>query len=57
MILQVKLGMMTFVDTRADLCVHVSSGGLECPLKKGKMTFKKDVKLPKEIPPVSRLVS
>jgi hypothetical protein len=51
-ILQVKYGLIRLVNTEADLCEQVSNVDLSCPIKKGKTTIKKDVELPKEIPPV-----
>ena len=54
-ILQVKYGLIRLVNTQADLCEQVSNVDLECPIKKGKTTITKDVELPKEIPPVSKI--
>lgn len=45
--------MIKLVNTQADLCEQVANVDLSCPLEKGKTVIKKDVDLPKEIPPVS----
>jgi ML domain len=52
-VLQVKYGLIKLVNTEADLCDQVSNVDLACPIKKGQRTIKKEVSLPKEIPPVS----
>lgn len=52
-ILQVKYGLIKLVNTEADLCDQVSNVDLECPIKKGQRIIRKEVELPKEIPPVS----
>lgn len=54
--LQVKYGLIRLVSTKADLCEQVSNVDKECPIKKGEVTIKKDVDLPKEIPPVSNTI-
>jgi hypothetical protein len=51
-VLQVKYGLIRLVNTEADLCEQVSNVDLECPIKKGETVIRKDVELPKEIPPV-----
>jgi hypothetical protein len=56
-VLQVKYGLIRLVNTQANLCEQVSNVDLECPIKKGKTTITKDVELPKEIPPVSILLT
>lgn len=50
--LQVKYGLITLINQETDLCEQIKNVDLECPLKKGDMSFTKDVDLPKEIPPV-----
>jgi len=52
-VLQVKYGLIRLVNTEADLCEQVSNVDMTCPIKKGLTKIKKDVELPKEIPPVS----
>jgi hypothetical protein len=54
--LQVKYGLIRLVNTQADLCEQVSNVDLRCPIEKGKTTIKKDVDLPKEIPPVCDII-
>ena len=49
--LQVKYGLITIIKQTADLCDTVKNVDLDCPIKKGKTTLKKEVELPKEIPP------
>ncbi|KAK5011700.1 ML domain-containing protein [Cryomyces antarcticus] len=49
--LQVKYGLIRLINQEADLCETVKNVDLNCPLKKGEMELKKDVELPKEIPP------
>jgi hypothetical protein len=51
-VLQVKYGLITLVKQTVDLCDQVKNVELDCPLDKGELTIKKDVDLPKEIPPV-----
>ncbi|GAD93867.1 ML domain protein [Paecilomyces variotii No. 5] len=50
-LLQVKYGLIRLINQEADLCEQIENVDLHCPLEKGKMTFTKDVELPKEIPP------
>jgi len=50
-VLQVKYGLIRLVNTEADLCEQVSNVDMTCPVKKGLTKIKKDVELPKEIPP------
>jgi hypothetical protein len=52
--LQVKYGLIRLVNTQADLCEQTENVDLKCPIEKGKTTFKKDVAIPKEVPPVSQ---
>jgi hypothetical protein len=52
-VLQVKYGLIRLINTKADLCENIQNVDLECPIKKGKTTIKKDADLPAEIPPVS----
>lgn len=49
--LQVKYGLITIIRQTADLCDAIANVDLKCPLEKGKMTIKKDVTLPAQIPP------
>ena len=51
--LQVKYGLIKLVSMTQDLCDQVSNVDMECPVKKGLVKIVKEVKLPKEIPPVS----
>lgn len=53
MVLQVKYGLIKLVNTEANLCDQVSNVDLNCPIKKGERTIRKEVDLPREIPPVS----
>lgn len=53
--LQVKYGLIRLISTKADLCEQVKNVDMECPIKKGPLTFTKTVELPKEIPNVRRL--
>jgi hypothetical protein len=52
--LQVKYGLIRLVNTQADLCDQTENVDLKCPIEKGKTTFKKDVAIPNEVPPVSQ---
>lgn len=49
--LTVKWGLIQLIHTTADLCDQVGRVDLECPIKKGPMTLKKAVSIPKEVPP------
>ncbi|KAH0534214.1 hypothetical protein FGG08_007190 [Glutinoglossum americanum] len=49
--LQVKYGLIRLVNTRADLCEQIKNVDMECPLKEGDAVMKKEVDIPKEIPP------
>ena len=53
--LTVKFGSITLIRRREDLCEQMKNVDKECPLEKGKTTITRDVELPKQIPPVSRL--
>lgn len=50
--LSVKYGLITLVNTKADLCEQMKEVDEECPLE-GAKAFTKKVALPQEIPPVS----
>jgi hypothetical protein len=54
-VLQVKYGLIRLINTKADLCEQVKNVDMECPIEKGKTKITKDIDLPTEIPPVSRL--
>ncbi|CZT19270.1 related to Phosphatidylglycerol/phosphatidylinositol transfer protein [Ramularia collo-cygni] len=47
----VKYGLITIINTSADLCETVKNIDLECPLKKGDLQLSKGVELPRQIPP------
>lgn len=51
--LSVKYGLITLINTKADLCEQMKEVDETCPLN-GAKDFTKEVTLPKEIPPVSR---
>lgn len=48
----VKYGLITLINQESDLCDALSNVDMKCPLEKGEMTLKKDVDLPRQIPPV-----
>ncbi|KAK2735786.1 Phosphatidylglycerol/phosphatidylinositol transfer protein [Myotisia sp. PD_48] len=50
-LLQVDYGIIRLVNQEADLCDQIKNVDLTCPLKKGEMSFVKEVDIPKEIPP------
>lgn len=50
--LVVKYGLITLITTTADLCEQLGNVDLSCPLEEGEMIVKKEVELPKTIPPV-----
>lgn len=54
--ISVKYGLITLINTKADLCEQMKQVDEECPLD-GAKAFTKSVTLPKEIPPVSLLSS
>ncbi|PGH35937.1 hypothetical protein GX50_01262 [[Emmonsia] crescens] len=49
--IQVKYGLIRLINQEADLCEEITNVDLKCPLEKGRMSFSKQVDLPKEIPP------
>ncbi|KAF2864517.1 hypothetical protein K470DRAFT_297506 [Piedraia hortae CBS 480.64] len=50
--LNVKYGLITILNMKADLCEHVDEVELKCPLKKDDLSvLSKQVELPKQIPP------
>ncbi|KAL9612272.1 MAG: hypothetical protein Q9167_003140 [Letrouitia subvulpina] len=51
--LSVKYGLITLVNTQADLCDQMAAVDEQCPLL-GVKEFTKEVSLPKEIPPVRK---
>ena len=51
--LQVKYGLITLINQKADLCEQMSNVDEECPLS-GEKTITKDIDLPKTIPPVNQ---
>lgn len=51
-LLEVKYGLITLIRQTADLCEQIENVDLHCPLEKGDMVLKKQVELPKQIPPV-----
>ena len=52
--LTVKYGLIRLISTKEDLCDQLKNVDKECPIEKGKTTVKKEVELPKQIPPVSK---
>jgi len=52
-LLEVKYGLITLIRQTVDLCEQIENVDLHCPLEKGDMVLKKQVELPKQIPPVS----
>lgn len=51
-LLEVKYGLISLIRQSADLCEQIENVDLHCPLEKGDMVLKKQVELPKQIPPV-----
>ncbi|KPI43911.1 Phosphatidylglycerol/phosphatidylinositol transfer protein [Cyphellophora attinorum] len=49
--LQVKYGLITLIKQEADLCDNLPKIDMECPVKKGVLTIKKEVDIPKQVPP------
>ncbi|KIW32364.1 uncharacterized protein PV07_03916 [Cladophialophora immunda] len=49
--LQVKYGLITLIKQEADLCDNLPKIDITCPLKEGVMTLKKEVDIPKQVPP------
>ncbi|KAL1976772.1 hypothetical protein VTN31DRAFT_3054 [Thermomyces dupontii] len=51
-LLQVSYGLIRLISQEVDLCDQLETNvDISCPLEKGKLTFTKQVDLPKEIPP------
>ncbi|KAL2443572.1 Phosphatidylglycerol/phosphatidylinositol transfer protein [Exophiala dermatitidis] len=50
-LLQVKYGLITLIKQEADLCDNLPKIDLSCPIDKGVMTLKKEVDIPKQVPP------
>ena len=55
--LSVKLGLITLLRRREDLCEQMKQVDKECPLQVGELTLGREVELPKVIPPVSLILS
>jgi hypothetical protein len=49
--LQVKYGLITLIKQEADLCDNLPQIDMSCPIEKGVMTLKKEVDIPKQVPP------
>jgi len=49
--LQVKYGLITLIKQEADLCDNLGQIDLACPLKEGTLSLKKEVDIPKQVPP------
>ncbi|KIW55773.1 hypothetical protein PV05_04500 [Exophiala xenobiotica] len=49
--LQVKYGLITLIKQEADLCDNLPQIDMSCPIKEGVMTLKKEVDIPKQVPP------
>ncbi|ETI22652.1 hypothetical protein G647_06728 [Cladophialophora carrionii CBS 160.54] len=49
--LQVKYGLITLIKQEADLCDNLPKIDITCPLKEGLFTLKKEVDIPKQVPP------
>ncbi|KIY01006.1 uncharacterized protein Z520_03672 [Fonsecaea multimorphosa CBS 102226] len=49
--LQVKYGLITLIKQEADLCDNLPKIDITCPVKEGVMTLKKEVDIPKQVPP------
>lgn len=49
--LQVKYGLITLIKQEADLCDNLPKIDITCPLEKGLFTLKKEVDIPKQVPP------
>lgn len=54
--LSVKYGLITLVRTKADLCEQLKEVDEDCPLE-GKKNIRKEVDIPKEVPPVCLHIS
>ena len=57
MIVEVKYGYIKLLHKTLDLCENAGQVDLECPVKSGEMTLTKEIGLPKQIPPVSALIT
>ena len=59
-LLQVKIRVggssIPFINEKRDLCDQLGSISEKCPIKKGNITFTRNVTLPKEIPKATYLV-
>lgn len=53
--LSVKLGLITLLRRREDLCAQLKEVEKECPLEVGETSISREVDLPSVIPPVSNL--
>ncbi|EXJ58371.1 hypothetical protein A1O7_05796 [Cladophialophora yegresii CBS 114405] len=49
--LQVKYGLITLIKQEADLCDNLPKIDITCPIKEGVFTLKKEVDIPKQVPP------
>jgi len=49
--LQVKYGLITLIKQEADLCDNLPKIDMSCPLEKGVLSIKKEVDIPKQVPP------
>jgi hypothetical protein len=52
--LQVKYGLITLIKQEADLCDNLPKIDLSCPIKKGVLTIKKEVDIPKQVVSATR---
>ncbi|KAL9106277.1 MAG: hypothetical protein Q9227_008676 [Pyrenula ochraceoflavens] len=48
--IQVKYGLVTLINQKADFCDTIENVDLKCPLEKGLMTLTKEVDIPKDVP-------
>ncbi|KAJ9620300.1 uncharacterized protein PV06_00634 [Exophiala oligosperma] len=49
--LQVKYGLITLIKQEADLCDNLPQIDMSCPIEEGVLTLKKEVDIPKQVPP------
>lgn len=49
--LQVKYGLITLIKQEADLCDNLPKIDITCPVKEGVLSLKKEVDIPKQVPP------
>jgi len=49
--IQVKYGLITLIKQEADLCDNLPKIDITCPVDKGVFTLKKEVDIPKQVPP------